>query len=29
MKKKEYYIYNKKLNDIFNNIKVLIKKNLF
>jgi hypothetical protein len=27
--KKEYYIYNKKLNDIFNNIKILIKKNLF
>ena len=27
--KKEYYIYNKKLYDIFNNIKVLIKKNLF
>jgi len=27
--KKEYYIYNKKLNNIFNNIKVLIKKNLF
>lgn len=27
--KKEYIIYNKKLNNIFNNIKVLIKKNLF
>ena len=27
--KKEYSIYNKKLNNIFNNIKTLIKKNLF
>lgn len=27
--KKEYTIYNKKLNNIFNNIKILIKKNLF